>query len=67
MEHLGHHYSLIWQKSVQVGNVAVIDKATSNDLSFCSSDEKQGLEALLNSKPGISSQKGIHQLPRSSI
>jgi UDP-3-O-[3-hydroxymyristoyl] glucosamine N-acyltransferase len=53
MEHLGHHYSLIGQESIQVRNLAAIDTATSDDLSFCSSDDKQGLESVLNSKSGI--------------
>jgi UDP-3-O-[3-hydroxymyristoyl] glucosamine N-acyltransferase len=51
--HLGYGYSLLGQEKIQINNIASLEKGESGDLSFCSSDDKKGLESILNSKSGI--------------
>ncbi|MDQ4073892.1 MAG: UDP-3-O-(3-hydroxymyristoyl)glucosamine N-acyltransferase, partial [Thermoproteota archaeon] len=53
MNTLGYDYSLFGEERIQINNISPIEKGDSSDLSFCSSDDKEGLESILNSKSGI--------------
>lgn len=53
LEYLGKDYSLTGQERIQINNIAPIDKGTVNDISFCSSEGKEALEPILNSRSGI--------------
>ncbi len=46
-------YSLIGQERIEINNIAPIDKGASTDISFCSSEGKEGLESVLDSGSGI--------------
>jgi UDP-3-O-[3-hydroxymyristoyl] glucosamine N-acyltransferase len=53
-QYLGYvDYRLIGQEEIQINNIAPIDKGLVGDLSFCSSDDHEGLESILNSKAGV--------------
>jgi UDP-3-O-[3-hydroxymyristoyl] glucosamine N-acyltransferase len=51
--YLGVDYKLLGNEMIKVSDIASIDKAQSNAISFCSSNDKKGLESILNSKSGI--------------
>jgi UDP-3-O-[3-hydroxymyristoyl] glucosamine N-acyltransferase len=53
LQDFGNDYSLIGQEEIKINNVAPLDKGLSSDLTFCSSDDKEGLESILNSKSGV--------------
>lgn len=51
--YLGDGYSLVGQESTLFNDFAPIDKGTVTDITFCSSEGKEGLQTILNSKSGI--------------
>ncbi len=53
LEQLEYGYILLGREDIVVDNFAPIDTGTSSDLSFCSSDDYQGLQSILESKSGI--------------
>ncbi|MDN5845033.1 MAG: hypothetical protein L0H53_02025, partial [Candidatus Nitrosocosmicus sp.] len=53
LEHLECDYVMLGQEDIPVDSIAPVDKGTSSDLSFCSSDDHEGLESILNSCSGI--------------
>jgi len=53
LQELGIDYILIGQERLAINNVAPIDRGVSNDLSFCSSDDKPALESILSSRSGV--------------
>lgn len=53
LEQLEYEYTLLGQEGIPVDNFAPIDKSTSSHLSFCSSDDYEGLQSILESKSGI--------------
>ncbi len=53
LEHLECDYAMLGPEDVPVDSLAPIDQGTPNDLSFCSSDDKEGIESILNSNSGI--------------
>ncbi len=53
LEHLECEYVMLGQEDISVDSIAPIDKATPSDLSFCSSDDHEALESILNSNSGI--------------
>ncbi len=52
LEQLGYDYTLLGQERISIDNVAPIDKGTSGHLSFCSSDDYEGLQSILSSSSG---------------
>ena len=53
LEQLEYEYTLLGQECIPVDNIAPLDKGTSSHLSFCSSDDYEGLQSILGSKSGI--------------
>ena len=53
LEHLEYNYAMLGKEDIPVDNIAPIDKGKTSDLSFCSSDDHEGLESILNSNSGI--------------
>jgi len=53
LEQLEYDYTLVGQERIPIDNVAPIDKGTPSHLSFCSSDNHEDIEAILNSNSGI--------------
>jgi hypothetical protein len=53
LRYFGADYRLLGQEGVQINNIAPLDKGGDLDISFCSSDDKEGLECILNSKSGV--------------
>ena len=47
LEHLECEYAMLGQEDISVDSIAPIDKATSSDLSFCSSDDHEDIESIL--------------------
>jgi UDP-3-O-[3-hydroxymyristoyl] glucosamine N-acyltransferase len=53
LEHLECDYAMLGQEDVPVDSIAPIDKGKLGDLSFCSLDDREGIESILNSSSGI--------------
>jgi UDP-3-O-[3-hydroxymyristoyl] glucosamine N-acyltransferase len=67
LRYFGADYRLLGQEGVQINNIAPLDKGGDLDISFCSSDDKEGLECILNSKSGVilckkTLAKNIHRI-----
>ncbi|MDN5846635.1 MAG: hypothetical protein L0H53_10225 [Candidatus Nitrosocosmicus sp.] len=52
LEQLGYDYTLLGKERSPIDSVAPIDKGTFNHLSFCSSDDYEGLQSILSSSSG---------------
>lgn len=53
LQYFGDDYWLLGQQGVEINNISPLDKGGVHDISFCSSDDKEELECILNSKCGI--------------
>lgn len=53
LPYFGDDYRLIGQEGVEINNIAPLERGGDHDISFCSSDDKEGLESILNSKSGV--------------
>lgn len=53
LEQLEYDYTWLGQEGIPVDNFAPIDTGTSSDISFCSSEDYQGLQSILESESGI--------------
>ena len=52
-QHLGHDYMLLGKEGLEINNIAPLDKGGIQDISFCSSDDNEGLMSILDSKSGV--------------
>ena len=52
LEQLEYGYTLLGEDRIPIDNIAPIDKGTSSHLSFCSSDDNEGLQSILSSSSG---------------
>jgi UDP-3-O-[3-hydroxymyristoyl] glucosamine N-acyltransferase len=53
LRYFGDDYRLLGQEGVEINNIAPLDKGEDHDISFCSSDDKEGFESIINSKSGV--------------
>ena len=53
MEHLEYNYAMLGKEDIPVGNISPIDNGKTSDLSFCASDDHEGLKSIMNSSSGI--------------
>ena len=53
LEQLEYGYTLLGEERIPIDNIAPIDKGKSSHLSFCSSDDYEGLQSILRSSSGI--------------
>jgi hypothetical protein len=53
LRYFGDDYRLIGQEGLKINNIASLDRGGDHDISFCSSDDKEGLECTLNSKSDV--------------
>jgi hypothetical protein len=60
LEYLEKDYDLIGLESIKINHIAPIDKGTINDISFCSSEGKEGLESVLKSNRALYFAKKVY-------
>lgn len=53
LQYFGDDYRLLGQEEIEINNIAPIDRGGDHDISFCSSDYKEGFECILNSKSEV--------------
>jgi UDP-3-O-[3-hydroxymyristoyl] glucosamine N-acyltransferase len=53
LSNMGFEFELVGCRTNMIGGVAEINKATQNDLSFCSDDGQEAISTILNSNAGI--------------
>jgi UDP-3-O-[3-hydroxymyristoyl] glucosamine N-acyltransferase len=53
LQYFGDDYRLLGQEGVEIYNIAPLDRGGNHDISFCSSDDKEGLESILDSKSAV--------------
>lgn len=53
LDDLGYSYTFFGKERKSITNIAPLDRGSSNDLSFCSSDDSEGILSTLNSNSGI--------------
>jgi UDP-3-O-[3-hydroxymyristoyl] glucosamine N-acyltransferase len=53
LQYFGDDYRLLGQEGIKINNIAPLDRGGNHDISFCSSDDKKGLESILDSKSGV--------------
>ena len=53
LQYFGDDYRLLGQEGIKINNIAPLDRGGNHDISFCSSDDKEGLESILDSKSGV--------------
>ncbi len=53
LSHLQCKYILLGDQSISISDIASLEKGTSNDLTFCSSNDYEGLKSIERSKSGI--------------
>lgn len=53
LQYLGQDHILLGYKGIEINNIAPLDKGGVHDISFCSSDDNEGLISILNSESGV--------------